>query len=61
MTRAKWLVIALLVPAMGCARNHKSEAAGARIRDTTLTAQDTVKPNDTLPRIRPAASDSNPH
>jgi hypothetical protein len=55
------LLIALLAVALGCARNRGSEAAGARIRDTTLTAQDTINPNDTLPRIRDTVPDSTQH
>jgi hypothetical protein len=56
------LLIALLAPALGCARNRGSEdAAGARIRDTTLTARDTINPNDTLPRIRDSVPDSTQH
>jgi hypothetical protein len=52
------LLVALLVAPFGCARNRTSEAAGARIHDTTLTARDTVTPNDTLPRIRDTVPDS---
>jgi hypothetical protein len=42
---------------VGCAGNRK-EAARTRIRDTTLTPADTVRPNDTLPRIRDTVPDS---
>jgi hypothetical protein len=55
------LLIALLAAGLGCARNRGSEAAGARIRDTTLTARDTTNPNDTLPRIRDSVPDSTQH
>ena len=49
--------------AVGCARNQ-DDAAGApeqesgRIRDTTLTAKDTLAPADTLPRVRDSVPDS---
>jgi hypothetical protein len=52
------LLIPLAVVSFGCARNRSSEAAGARIRDTTLTTRDTTNPNDTLPRIRDTVPDS---
>jgi hypothetical protein len=55
------LLVAALVAALGCARNRSSEAAGARIHDTTLTARDTTNPNDTLPRIRDTVPDSTRH
>jgi hypothetical protein len=41
-----------------CASNKASEEPGARIRDTTLTPQDTTNPNDTLPHIRDSMPDS---
>ena len=56
MTRV--LLALLLLAPLGCASNKNAEAAGARIHDTTTTAQDTLNPNDTLPRIRDSASDS---
>ena len=52
------LLLAALAATFGCARNRSSEAAGARIHDTTLTARDTTNPNDTLPRIRDTVPDS---
>ena len=52
------LLAAMFAAALGCARNRTSEAAGARIHDTTLTAADTTNPNDTLPRIRDSVADS---
>jgi hypothetical protein len=52
------LLLALVAATFGCARNRSSEAAGARIRDTTLMAADTINPNDTLPRIRDTVPDS---
>ena len=52
------LLAAMVAAALGCAGNRSSEAAGARIHDTTLTAQDTANPNDTLPRIRDSVPDS---
>jgi hypothetical protein len=55
------LLVAALVAALGCAGNRSSEAAGARIHDTTLTARDTTNPNDTLPRIRDTVPDSTRH
>jgi predicted component of type VI protein secretion system len=55
------LLFIALAATVGCARNRSSEAAGARIHDTTLTAQDTTNPNDTLPRIRDTVPDSLQH
>jgi hypothetical protein len=55
------LLLAALAATFGCARNRSSEAAGARIHDTTLTARDTTNPNDTLPRIRDTVADSTRH
>jgi hypothetical protein len=52
------LLVVLLAMALGCARNRNSEAAGARIHDTTLTTGDTVNPSDTLPRVRDTVADS---
>jgi hypothetical protein len=57
----RMLLIALLAAALGCGRNRNSEAAGARINDTTLTTRDTVNPTDTLPRIRDTMPDSTRH
>jgi hypothetical protein len=57
----RMLLIALLAAVLGCAKNPNSEAAGARIHDTTLTARDTIDPNDTLPRIRDTVPDSTRH
>jgi hypothetical protein len=56
MTRMLFFMV--LATVLGCSRNRDSDAAGARIRDTTLTARDTVDPNDTLPRIRDTVPDS---
>ena len=42
----------------GCASNKAAEEPGSRIHDTTLTAQDTINPNDTLTRIRDSVQDS---
>jgi predicted component of type VI protein secretion system len=55
------LLAALLTASAGCASNRASDEPGARIRDTTLTAQDTVNPNDTLPHIRDSMPDSTRH
>jgi predicted component of type VI protein secretion system len=52
------LLVASLTAAAGCASNRTSDEPGARIRDTTLTAQDTTNPNDTLPHIRDSMPDS---
>jgi predicted component of type VI protein secretion system len=45
----------------GCASNNAADEPGTRIRDTTLTAQDTINPNDTLPRVRDSVPDSTQH
>jgi hypothetical protein len=53
------MLLALMLAApLGCASNRNGDASGARIQDTTLTAQDTTNPNDTLPRVRDSANDS---
>jgi predicted component of type VI protein secretion system len=54
------LILAGLVSVIvsGCASNKAADEPGARIRDTTLTAQDTTNPNDTLPRVRDSVPDS---
>jgi hypothetical protein len=54
----RMLVVALLAAVLGCAKNRNSEAAGARMHDTTLTARDTLNPTDSLPRIRDTVPDS---
>ena len=51
------LLATILVIGVGCASN-RSDEPGARIEDTTLTPQDTVNPNDTMPRIRDSVTDS---
>ena len=56
MTRL--LLALLLLTPLGCASNRNSDTAGARINDTTTTAQDTINPNDTLPRVRDSVTDS---
>jgi predicted component of type VI protein secretion system len=48
----------MLTATAGCASNRSSDEPGTRIRDTTLTAQDTTNPNDTLPHIRDSMPDS---
>jgi hypothetical protein len=55
------LLAAMFAAALGCARNRSSESAGTRIHDTTLTARDTINPNDTLARIRDSVPDSTAH
>ena len=44
--------------AAGCASNKASDEPGTRIRDTTMTAQDTTNPTDTLLHIRDSMPDS---
>jgi predicted component of type VI protein secretion system len=48
-----------LLPA--CASNKAADEPGARVRDTTMTANDTTNPNDTLPRVRDSVPDSTRH
>lgn len=57
------LILAGLVSTVvtACASNKAADEPRARIRDTTLTAQDTTNPNDTLPRIRDSVPDSTRH
>jgi predicted component of type VI protein secretion system len=52
------LLAAVFAATAGCASNRASDEPGTRIRDTTLTAQDTTNPNDTLPHIRDSMPDS---
>jgi predicted component of type VI protein secretion system len=52
------LLATMLTATAGCASNRSSDEPGTRIRDTTLTAQDTTNPNDTLPHIRDSMPDS---
>jgi predicted component of type VI protein secretion system len=52
------LIVAALIGTAGCASNKANDEPGTRIRDTTLTAQDTTNPNDTLPHIRDSMPDS---
>jgi hypothetical protein len=52
------LLAAALIVVASCASNRNSDAVGARIQDTTLTARDTTNPSDTLPRIRDSMADS---
>jgi hypothetical protein len=54
---ARLLLALLLLAPLGCAPRNE-DASGARINDTTATAQDTTNPNDTLPRVRDTVSDS---
>jgi hypothetical protein len=55
---ARLLLALLLLAPLGCASNRNEDASGARINDTTATAQDTTNPNDTLPRVRDTVTDS---
>jgi hypothetical protein len=41
-----------------CARNPDPEDENMRVRDTTLTAADTLAPDDTLDRARRAVPDT---
>jgi predicted component of type VI protein secretion system len=52
---------AVCVAGSACASNKANDEPGTRIRDTTLTAQDTTNPNDTLPHIRDSVPDSTRH
>jgi hypothetical protein len=61
MIMRQMLLIALLAAAPGCAKNPDSDTAGARIHEDTLTAKDTIDPNDTLTHIRDTMPDSTQH
>ena len=52
------LILVGLLGTAGCASNKANDEPGTRIRDTTLTPQDTTNPNDTLPHIRDSMPDS---
>lgn len=56
--RALFVYALLACAGAGCASNKPGDQAGTRIHDTTLTARDTVNPNDTLPHIRDSVPDS---
>lgn len=47
-----------LLSVVGCARNADTEATGTRVRDTSITAADTVPSEDTLDRARRAIPDT---
>ena len=49
------LALFLLV---ACARNPDTEDENTRVRDTTLTAADTITPDDTLDRTRRVVPDT---
>jgi hypothetical protein len=51
------MLVALLALA-GCARNKADDQENVRIRDTTLTAADTLAPEDTMDRARRAIPDT---
>jgi predicted component of type VI protein secretion system len=51
------MLVALLVLA-GCAGNKADDKENVRIRDTTVTAGDTLAPDDTLDRARRAMPDT---
>jgi predicted component of type VI protein secretion system len=57
------LLFGLLVASStaGCAKNRSADEPDTRLRDTTVTARDTVNPNDTLPHIRDSVPDSTQH
>ena len=50
-------MLALLLVA-ACAGNREAETGQARVRDTVLTASDTLTPQDTLDRARRAIPDT---
>ncbi|HEX6104271.1 MAG TPA: hypothetical protein VFZ26_01725 [Gemmatimonadales bacterium] len=50
------MLVLILVAA--CAGNREAETAQARVRDTVLTASDTLTPRDTLDRARRAIPDT---
>jgi hypothetical protein len=51
-------LLTLLCLGLGCARNSDDQTGQARVRDTTLTAADTLSPDDTLDRARRVAPDT---
>ena len=58
MNRLIVLAAAMTVALPGCASNKASDEPGMRVRDSTTTAQDTIKPSDTATHIRDTLSDS---
>ena len=51
-------ILTLALLGHGCARNSDDGAGRARVRDTTLTAADTIAPGDTLDRARRVVPDT---
>jgi hypothetical protein len=53
------VLLALVVAAAaGCTSTRTADQPAVRIADTIQTAQDSVNPNDTMPRTRDGAKDS---
>ena len=52
------IVLVALLLVGGCARNADTETEEARVRDTTVTASDTLAPDDTVDRARRAIPDT---
>jgi predicted component of type VI protein secretion system len=52
------LLAALSTALGGCASNKAADEPGTRIRDSTMTAQDTMNPSDTATHIRDSVPDS---
>jgi hypothetical protein len=53
------MVLATILAAVtACAGNKTQEEDGSRIRDTALTAEDSISPSDTLDRARRVVPDS---
>jgi hypothetical protein len=54
----RFIMLVALFALAGCARNRADEEENVRIRDTTLTAGDTLAPEDTVDRARRAIPDT---
>jgi nitrous oxide reductase accessory protein NosL len=58
MKRLILLAVAMSTALAGCASNKAADEPGTRIRDSTMTAQDTMNLSDTATHIRDSVPDS---
>jgi hypothetical protein len=56
--RMRFAMLVALLALAGCARNRVDDEENTRVRDSTLTARDTLAPDDTLDRGRRAMPDT---
>jgi hypothetical protein len=51
-------MVAMIAALAGCASNKTTDEPGTRVRDSSMTAQDSVNPSDTATHIRDTVPDS---